>query len=172
MAVLGIGGLGHLALQFSNKMGFRTIAIVRGAARDELARGLGAHDYIDTTAGPAGKALAEMGGADLIVCTAQTTEPVSGLLAGLRPHGRLTLLGVDDGSITLPAAQLVMHELSVGGVVTGNTRDIEETMAFALRTGVRPLIERMPLESANEALERIGAGNVAFRIVLDATTQR
>ncbi len=172
VAVLGIGGLGHLALQFSNKMGFRTIAIARGAARDGLARGLGAHDYIDTTAGPAGKALAEMGGADLIVCTAQTTEPVSGLLAGLRPHGRLTLLGVDDGSITLPAAQLVMHELSVGGVVTGNTRDIEETMAFALRTGVRPLIERMPLESANEALERIGAGNVAFRIALDATTQR
>ena len=172
VAVLGIGGLGHLAIQFAAKMGFHTIAIARGAERAGLARSLGAHDFIDATAGPAGKALAALGGADLVVCTAQTSEPVSGLLAGLRPHGRITLLGVDSGSITLPAAMLVMHELSVGGVVTGNTRDIEETMGFALTTGVRPLVERMPLEAANEALARIEAGNVAFRIVLDAVGQR
>ncbi|MDA8101489.1 MAG: zinc-binding dehydrogenase, partial [Nitrospiraceae bacterium] len=172
VAVLGIGGLGHLAIQFAAKMGFYTIALARGGERAGLARSLGAHDFVDATAHPAGKALAALGGADLIVCTAQTTEPVSGLLAGLRPHGRLTLLGVDDGTITLPAALLVMHELSVGGVVTGNTRDIEETMGFALMAGVRPLVERMPLEAANEALARIEAGNVAFRIVLDVTGQR
>jgi alcohol dehydrogenase len=167
VAVLGIGGLGHLALQFAAKMGHRTVAIARGADRMALARELGAHEFIDATEGSMGEALAGLGGADLIVCTAQTTEPVAGLFVGLRPHGRLTLLGVDDGLITLPAAQLVMGELSVGGIVTGNTRDIEETMRFALTAGVRPLVEKMPLAAANEALERIDKGHVAFRIVLD-----
>lgn len=168
VAVFGIGGLGHLAIQFSAKMGFRTIAIARGPERAELARRLGAHEYIDATAGSAGDVLKELGGADLIVCTAQTTEPISGLLAGLRSHGRLTVLGVDEGAITVPVAQLVMRELHVSGVVTGSTNDIEEAMAFALTTGVRPMIEKMPLRAANEALERIAAGNIGFRIVLDA----
>lgn len=167
VAVFGLGGLGHLAVQFAAAMGYRTVAIARGPERAELARELGAHEYIDSAERPAGAALADLGGADLIVCTAPTTEPVAELLTGLRVDGRLTLIGVDGGTVAVPAAQLVMKGQTLTGHLTGSAHDTEEAMRFAVTTGVRPLVERMPLTEANEAVARIRAGEPRFRIVLD-----
>jgi alcohol dehydrogenase len=169
VAVFGSGGLGHLAIQFAAKMGYRTIAIARGTDRAELAHQLGAHHYIDSATRAPGEALTELGGADLILSTAPTTELVSDLLPGLAVHGRLTLIGVDAGTVAVPAARLIRNGQIITGHLTGSARDTEEAMQFAQTNGVRPMIERMPLEQANEAIARIAAGKPRFRIVLDAT---
>lgn len=167
VAVFGVGGLGHLALQFAAKLGYETIAIARGGDREKLARDLGAHHYIDSTAQASGAAMKELGGADLIVCTASSTAPVDELLTGLNVHGQLTLVGVDAGSLTVPAAQLVMNGHTVTGHLTGSARETEEAMEFAVTNNVRPMIERMPLEQAGEAVTRLRSGAPRFRIVLD-----
>lgn len=167
VAVFGIGGLGHLALQFAAKLGYETIAIARGRDREKTARELGAHHYLDSNAQAPGAALKELGGADLIVCTASSTGPVDELLTGLNVHGQLTLVGVDAGSLNVPAAQLVMNGHTITGHLTGSARETEEAMEFAVTNGVRPMIERMPLEQAGEALTRLRSGAPRFRIVLD-----
>lgn len=172
VAVFGLGGLGHLAVQFAAKMGHEVTAIARGPEREELARRLGAHHYIDSTAVAPGAALKACGGADLIVSTAATTRPVAELVDGLRVHGRLTIIGVDDGTIEIPAAELVMGSKIITGHLTGSTLEIEETMRFAVVNAVRPMIERMPLEQAGAAVARLAAGNPRFRIILDATDNR
>ncbi|WP_449276625.1 alcohol dehydrogenase catalytic domain-containing protein [Leucobacter sp. GX24907] len=172
VAVFGIGGLGHLAVQFAAKLGYEVVAIARGAERAALARELGADHYIDSAASEPGAALRELGGADLILSTASTTAPVAELIAGLRTHGRLVIIGVDGGTIELPAAQLAMHSIVVTGHLTGSALDIEETMRFALLNDVRPMVERMPLEHANEAIAALEAGSARFRIVLDARSER
>lgn len=166
VAVFGVGGLGHLAVQFAAKMGHRVVAIARGAERASLARRLGAHDYIDSTATDAGRALADLGGADLIVCTAPTTEPVAGLLPGLAVRGRLTLIGVDAGTVAVPVGQLVMNGQVITGHLTGSALDTEEAMRFAALNDVHPVIERVPLRHANDALQRLAEGDVRFRFVL------
>ena len=167
VAVFGIGGLGHLAVQFASAMGYRTIAIARGTDRAEMARQLGADHYIDSTAQDPGQALAELGGADLILSTASTTDPVETLLPGLAVYGRLVMIGVDDGSITVPAGQLMSKGQTVTGHLTGSPTDTEQTMRFAHRNGVRPIIEQMPLTEANAAVARVSNGDARFRIVLD-----
>lgn len=167
VAVFGVGGLGHLAIQFAAKMGYRTIAVARGPDRAAPALRLGAHHYIDSTAESVGHALADLGGADLVLSTASTTTPLADLLPGLATHGRLTLIGVDGGSVPVPAAQLVMNGQTITGHLTGSARDTEEAMNFAHLNGIRPVIERMPLEQADEALTRIAAGKARFRVVLD-----
>lgn len=167
VAVFGIGGLGHLALQFSAAMGYRTIAIARGPDREPLARDLGAHEYIDSVQGHAGAALAEFGGADLIVSTASSTAHVAGLLTGLRVRGQLTLVGVDSGLIELPVGRLVMRSQKVAGHLTGSARDTETAMRFARANNVRPMIERMPLTEVSDALTRVASGTARFRIVLE-----
>lgn len=172
VAVFGLGGLGHLAVQFAAKMGHEVTAIARGPGREELARRLGAHRYIDSTAVAPGAALKGLGAVDLIVSTASTTEPVVELIDGLRVHGCLTIIGVDGGTIQVPAAQLVMGSKIITGHLTGSALDIEETMRFAAVNDVRPMIERMPLEQAGEAVARLAAGKARFRIVLDATNTR
>ena len=111
--------------------------------------------------------MAELGSADLIVATASSTESIVSLLPGLAVGGRLTLIGVDAGSLNIPVAPLVMKGLSVTGHLTGSARDTEEAMEFALLNGVRLVIERMPLDAANDAVSRISAGKARFRIVLD-----
>lgn len=167
VAVFGIGGLGHLAVQFAAKLGYETIAIARGGDREKLARDLGAHHYIDSDAQAPGASLKELGGADLIVCTASSTAPVDELLTGLNVHGQLTLVGVDAGSVTVPAAQLVMNGDTVTGHLTGSARETEEAMQFAVTNDVRPMIERMPLAQAGEAVTRLRSGASRFRTVLD-----
>ncbi|MEV0172239.1 alcohol dehydrogenase catalytic domain-containing protein [Streptomyces sp. NPDC050803] len=172
VAVFGIGGLGHLAVQFAAGLGYETVAIARGGDREKLARDLGAHHYIDSDAQAPGAALKALGGADLIVYTASSTTPVDELLTGLNVHGQLTLVGVDAGSVTVPAARLVMNGHTLTGHLTGSARETEEAMAFAVTNGVRPMIERMPLERAGEAVTRLQSGAPRFRIVLDTTDGR
>ena len=172
VAVFGLGGLGHLAVQFAAKMGYEVIAIARGPEREELARRLSAHHYIDGAAAAPGAALRELGGADLILSTAPTTEPVPELIDGLRVYGRLTMIGIDGGTVEVPAAQLVRNSQILTGHLTGSALDTEETMRFAVVNDVRPMIERMPLEQAGEAVARLAAGKPRFRIVLDATNSR
>lgn len=167
VAVFGLGGLGHLAVQFAAALGYETVAIARGAGREHLARDLGAHHYIDGDAQAPGAALKNLGGADLVVHTASSTAPVDELLTGLGVHGRLTLVGVDAGTVTVPAARLVMNGHILTGHLTGSPRETEEAMAFAVTHGVRPLIERMPLERAGDAVTRLRSGAPRFRIVLD-----
>lgn len=167
VAVFGIGGLVRLAIQFAAKMGYRTITIARGLEREELARQLGANHYIDSNDLHPGQALFELGGADLILSTASTTEPLSELSTGLSIGGQLTIIGVDGGDITVSAAQLMMNRQIITGHLTGSANDTEQTMKFAHLHGVKPLIERMPLDQANEAIARISAGKPRFRIVLE-----
>jgi alcohol dehydrogenase len=172
VAVFGFGGLGHLAVQFAAKLGYRTTVIARGTERADAAHGLGAHRYIDSAGQQPGAALAESGGADLIVYTASSTEPVEELMAGLAVHGQLTLLGADANAVSIPSGQLVAKGQTVTGHLTGSPRETEEAMEFALTTGVRPVIERLPLEQAADAVDRLRAGRARFRIVLDTSGSR
>ncbi|MFJ4123760.1 alcohol dehydrogenase catalytic domain-containing protein [[Kitasatospora] papulosa] len=169
VAVFGVGGLGHLAVQFAVKLGYETVAIARGRDREHLVRELGARHYVDSDAHAPGAVLKEFGGADLIVYTASSTAPVDELLTGLRTHGQLTLVGVDAGSVTVPAARLVMNGHTLTGHLTGSPRETEEAMAFAVTTGVRSMIERMPLKKADDAVTRLRSGAPRFRIVLDTS---
>lgn len=167
VAVFGLGGLGHLAVQFSAALGYETIALARGPARAAQALELGADRYVDTTEEPAPAALAALGGADLIVYTASDTAPAAALIDGLAVHGRLTLVGVDAGHLQIPAAALVFRGNDVTGNLTGSPRETEDAMRFALRTGVRPIVEHLPLADAAVALDRMREGAVRFRAVLD-----
>lgn len=169
VAVFGIGGLGHLALQFASAMGHRVVAIARGAEREELARRLGAVAYVDSTVEDVPAALQELGGADLVVSTASSTAQVSELVRGLRTGGRLTLVGVDGGTVQIPAATLVMNGITVTGSLTGSPQDIEEAMAFAVLSGVKPMIDVVPLTDASAAVDRLASGEARFRMVLEVT---
>ncbi|WP_308407977.1 zinc-binding dehydrogenase [Streptomyces mayonensis] len=139
----------------------------RGDDREELARELGARHYVDSTREAPGTALAALGGVDHVIRTASTTDALGELVTGLRPHGRLTLVGVGDGVLCLPVGLLVGQGVSVTGHLTGSARDTEEAMAFAVTNGVRPVIERMPLREAGAAVARLRSAAPRFRIVLD-----
>lgn len=128
---------------------------------------LGAKEHIDSSQSEPGAELAGLGGAGLIVSTSSSSSDVSRLLPGLRVRGELALVGVDGCSLTIPVSQLVMKGQTVSGHLTGSASDIEETMRFAMLNGVRPLIEKMPLTDANEAVQRLAEGKARFRIVLD-----
>ncbi|MGV9778959.1 alcohol dehydrogenase catalytic domain-containing protein, partial [Streptosporangium sp. NPDC003464] len=167
VAVYGLGGLGHLAVQFAARMGHEVVAIARGTAREQDAAAFGARHYIDAATQDAGQRLAELGGADLILCTAPTSEPISALLDGLRLRGRLTLIGVDGGAIRLPVARLVMNAQIVTGHLTGNPADIEDTMRFAVANDVRPRLQRLPLEQADLAVRRLREGQARYRLLLE-----
>lgn len=166
VAVLGIGGLGHMALQYARKMGFRVIAVGRGddIAADALA--LGAHHYIDTHREDAAACLQAMGGARAIIATIGHAETVAALMKGLAPQGTLVLLGAGKDPLPVSAGHLVVGERSVLGSITGTPHDNERTLDFSVLTGVRPRIETMPLEEANEAFQRMKSGDVKFRVVL------
>lgn len=167
VAVFGLGGLGHLAVQFAARMGHETVAIARGADREDWARDLGVHGYVDSTAHPPGRALADLGGADLIVSTASSTDAVAELIDGLALGGQLTLVGVDPGSIQVPVARLVMTAQKISGHLTGTPSDIEEAMAFAVLNSVEVVEEPYQLDDAAQALKRLASGEARFRVVLD-----
>jgi alcohol dehydrogenase len=172
VAVFGLGGLGHLAVQFAAAMGYETIALARGAERSAAAARLGADRYVDTEAESPAAVLAGLGGADLVVYTASDTGPATQLLGGLAGHGRLVLVGVDAGRLAVPVADLVMHAHRITGHLTGSPRDTEDAMRFAVRNGVRPVIEQLPLRDAATAIERLRRGAVRFRTVLDPWERR
>jgi alcohol dehydrogenase len=166
VAVLGIGGLGHMALQYASKMGFKVAAVGRGQDIAEDALKLGAHGYIDTAKQDAAGKLQSMGGANAVIATISHAETVSSLIAGLAPRGRLVLLGTGKDPLSVSPRHLVSGERRVVGSITGTPYENEKTLDFSVLTGVRPQIETLPLEKAFEAYQRMRSGNVKFRMVL------
>mgnify|MGYP003575435770 CR=1 FL=1 len=166
VAVLGIGGLGHMALQYARRMGFKVAAVGRGRDIAEDARSLGAHVYIDTDREDAAESLQRMGGAMAIIATIGDPAAVAAAMAGLSPQGRLVVLGAGKNPLPVSAGFLVGGERSVLGSITGSPYENEKTLDFSVLTGARPWIETMPLEQANEAYLRMKSGDAKFRMVL------
>lgn len=166
VAVLGVGGLGHLGIQFASKFGFHTVAIGRGGDKDDLALKLGAKRYIDTDKTNAAEELTKMGGASVILATAPSSKAISALVDGLGVDGKLLVVGASPESLTVSPIQLIGQRRSVQGWPAGTSRDSEDTLIFCQRTGVRAMIERFPLARAAEAYDRMMSGTVRFRSVL------
>jgi len=166
VAVQGIGGLGHLGIQFARQMGFRTVAIGRGADKQALAKKLGAHSYIDTSATDPAEALRKMGGAHVVLATAPDSKSMSALVDGLGPKGTLMIIGAGMESLTVTPLQLIAGSKVVHGWASGTARDSQDTLEFSALSGVRPMIERYPLEKAAEAYEQMISGRARFRVVL------
>ena len=166
VAVLGVGGLGHLGIQFAAKMGFRTVAIGRGGDKEGLALKLGAERYIDTGKEDAAAALQALGGAKAILATVPSGKAVSPLVGGLGVRGKLIIVGVSPEPIEVPSFVMVGQSASVVGHASGTSIESEDTLRFSARSGVRPMIEVVPLEQAAEAYARMMRGDARFRMVL------
>jgi len=166
VAVHGIGGLGHLGVQFAAKMGFHTVAVARGADKAKLALSLGADRYIDSTAEDSAKALAEMGGARVVLATVTDAEAMSAMIGGLGIEGKLLVLGAPPTPLAVPAFPMIAGCRSVAGWYSGVSIDSEDTLAFSERTGVRSMNEVLPLAKANDAFDRMMSGKARFRVVL------
>ena len=166
VAVQGIGGLGHLGIQFANKLGYKVAAIGRGAENLGLAKRLGAAVYIDGQSVDVAKTLQEMGGAQVILATAPSSKAMSQLIDGLATNGRLMVVGVDSDPIEVTPIQLISKTRSIQGWVAGTPPDCEDALRCAELTGVRPMIESYPLERASEAYARMMGGHAQFRVVL------
>ena len=166
VAVQGIGGLGHLGIQFAKHMGFRTVAIGRGGEKEKLAEDLGAHIYIDTSAVDAATVLQRMGGAKAILAMGTSGAAMAALVPGLSPRGKLIVVGVPQDPIQLSAVSLVFGGRSIYGSLTGTAIDNEDTLAFSVLENIRPMIETLPLEQAADAYTRMMQGKARFRMVL------
>jgi D-arabinose 1-dehydrogenase-like Zn-dependent alcohol dehydrogenase len=166
VAVLGIGGLGHLGIQFASKFGYNVAAIARGPEDAALAKKLGANVYIDSTATNAAEALQKLGGAQVILATAPSSKAMSELFDGLGPNGKLLVIGASTDPIQVTPVQLISGSRSIQGWAAGTPADSEDTLHFAQLTGVRPMIETYPLEKAAEAYARMMSGKAQFRVVL------
>ena len=166
VAVLGVGGLGHLGVQFAQRLGYETIAVARGTDKEPLARQLGAHHYVDSTAGDPSEALQSLGGVDLILATITNAAAMGALFGGLRPNGRLLVLGGDAEPLPIPEMALISGSRHISGHASGTSIDSEDTLRFSARSGVRPMIETMPLERAADAYEKMMSGAARFRMVL------
>jgi D-arabinose 1-dehydrogenase-like Zn-dependent alcohol dehydrogenase len=166
VAVLGIGGLGHLGIQFANKCGYRVAAIGRGSDNAELAKKLGASLYIDSRATNAAEELQKLGGAKAILATAPSSKAMSELIDGLGPNGKLLVIGATFDPIEVTPVQLIGGSRTIQGFTSGTPIDSEDTLRFAELTGVRPMIETYPLEKAAEAYARMMSGEARFRVVL------
>jgi len=168
VAIQGIGGLGHLGVQYARQMGFHTIAVGRGTGADKegLAKKLGAHDYIDSAAVNPADALQKLGGANVILATAPDSKSMSALVDGLAPDGKLMVVGATADPISVTPLQLIMKRRGIQGWPSGSAIDWEDTLKFSVLTGVRPMIERYPLEKVNEAYQQMITGRARFRVVL------
>ncbi len=166
VAVLGVGGLGHLGVQYAQKMGFRVAAIARGTEKSDLASDLGAHTYIDSTATDPGEELAKLGGARVILSTVTNGEAVAATIGGLGVGGELVVVGAAEQPIPVPASALIGIQAGLRGHPSGTANDSEETLAFSVLTGVEATIETMPLEDAGAAYQKMMDGDARFRIVL------
>jgi propanol-preferring alcohol dehydrogenase len=171
VAIQGIGGLGHLGVQYARKLGYRVAAIARGTDKAVLAEKLGAHHYIDSAAVDPARALQELGGAVAIVATAASGASMSPLVAGLAPRGQLVVVGVGEDPIEVNGADLVFGGRSVVGSLTGSSIENEENLRFAATHGVAPMTEVLPFEEAPAAYERMMSGQARFRVVLDMQPQ-
>jgi D-arabinose 1-dehydrogenase-like Zn-dependent alcohol dehydrogenase len=166
VAIQGIGGLGHLGIQYARQMGFRTVAIGRGADKQPLATKLGAHEYIDTNANAPGPALKKLGGAKIALATAPDSKSISALVDGLLANGTLLVIGAGAESLTVTPLQLIGGRSMIKGWASGTGKDSEDTLRFSSLTGVRPMIEKYPLEKAAAAYEQMISGRARFRVVL------
>lgn len=166
VAVLGIGGLGHLGIQYASKMGFHTVAVARGKDKEALARKLGAAQYIDSQAQDAAQELTALGGARVILATVTSGEAMSALQGGLGVRGTLMVLGAAEG-LNVSALGLIMGKRSVQGWYSGTSIDSQDTLSFSARQNVRSMNEVYPLERAAEGYERMMSGKARFRVVLD-----
>ena len=169
VAIQGIGGLGHLGVQYARKMGFRTVAIGGGPDKQHLAAKLGAHIYIDAKSEDAASALQKLGGADVILATAPSGAAIGSLLPGLAVRGKLVVVGVSGDAIPLNGIPLVFGGRSVIGSLTGRAIEMQDTLDFSVLADVRPMIETLPLAKAEEAYKRMMSGDARFRIVLTMT---
>jgi D-arabinose 1-dehydrogenase-like Zn-dependent alcohol dehydrogenase len=166
VAVLGVGGLGHLGVQFAAKMGFDTVAIARGNDKEPLARTLGAQHYIDSQAQDAAGELLKLGGARVILATVTNAKAMSAVLGGLGVDGKLIILGVAPEPLEVPPFLLIPARRSVVGWPSGTSLDSQDTLAFSALTGVRSMNEVFPLERVTEAYEHMMSGKARFRVVL------
>jgi propanol-preferring alcohol dehydrogenase len=166
VAVQGIGGLGHLGVQFARHMGFRTAAIGRGRDKEKLAKDLGAHTYVDVATEDPAAVLQRLGGARAILATAPSGDGMGPLVSGLAPRGKLIVVGVPFDPIQLSAFPLVFGGRAIYGSLTGTPIDNEDTLAFSVLENIRPMIETVPLEKAAEGYARMMAGKARFRMVL------
>jgi D-arabinose 1-dehydrogenase-like Zn-dependent alcohol dehydrogenase len=167
VAILGVGGLGHLGVQFAAKMGFETIAIARGQDKAAFVHQLGARHYIDSTKEDVAAALTKLGGAKVVLATVTDADAMSAVIDGLAPTGVLIIVGASIEPIKVSPLQLIGGRKSIKGWPSGTAQDSEDTMAFGVLSGVRPLIERFPLERAGEAYERMMSGHARFRVVIE-----
>jgi len=166
VAVQGLGGLGHLGIQFASKMGYRTVAIGRGQDKEPFALKLGANRYLDADAVDVAKELASLGGASVILATAPNSKAMSDLVDGLGVGGKLIVVGASPEPISVTPIQLIGQRRSIQGWPSGSARDSEETLNFCALTGIRPMVETFPLEQAAAAYDRMVSGKARFRVVL------
>ncbi|MGW1029600.1 alcohol dehydrogenase [Streptomyces sp. NPDC002577] len=167
VAVLGIGGLGHLGVRYAAAMGFETVAIARGSDKADFAKQLGAHHYIDSTAGTTvADALQSLGGAKVVLATAANSDAITATVDGLTHRGELVVIGADADPLGITPVQLLMRARIVRGHPSGTALDIQDTMAFSALHGIRPMTEIMPLDQADEAYRKMLSGTPRFRMVL------
>ena len=166
VAIQGIGGLGHLGIQYARQMGFHTVGIGRGGDKEPLACKLGAHAYVDTSVGAPVGQLQQLGGARVILATAPDSKAIAALVGGLAPGGKLVIVGVSPEPLNISLMDLVLARRSIQGWPSGTAKDSEDTLRFSVLTGVRPMIERYPLEKAADAYEQMISGRARFRVVL------
>ncbi|MGJ6968082.1 alcohol dehydrogenase catalytic domain-containing protein [Streptosporangium sp. G11] len=167
VAVQGIGGLGHLGLQYAAKLGYRVAAVARGTEKAALARRLGADHYIDSSSEDPGSALQKLGGAAAIIATAASGASMTALVAGLAPRGHMVVVGAASDPISVNTADLIFGTRTLSGSLTGTSIENEDNLAFSGRHDIRPMIETMPLAEAPKAYERMLSGEARFRVVLD-----
>jgi D-arabinose 1-dehydrogenase-like Zn-dependent alcohol dehydrogenase len=166
VAVLGVGGLGHLGVQFAAKMGFNTVAIARGKDKEALAKKLGARHYIDSQAQDPSAELARLGGAKVILATVTNGNAMSAVLGGLGVNGKMIVLGAPHEPLGVSSLLLISGRRSIMGWPSGTSIDSQDTLSYSTLTGVRSMNETFPLERAAEAYERMMSGNARFRVVL------
>ena len=165
-AIQGLGGLGHLGLQYASKAGYKTVALSSSAAKEKFARDLGAHEYIDGSKDDQGEALQKLGGADIIICTAPNPAVIKGLIGGLAPKGKLVVVAL-AGEIPVDTTAMIQKGLSVSGWPSGHALDCEDAIEFADTHKVKCLVEKFPLQDARKAFEHMMSGEARFRAVLD-----
>ena len=166
VAILGLGGLGHLAVQFAARMGLNTVAIARGKDKEQLARNLGAHHYVDSQTQNPAKELTKLGGARVILATVTSGKAMSAVVGGLGVDGKLIILGAASDPLEVSGLQLISGRRAISGWPSGTAIDSRDTMLFSALVGVRPMNEIFPLERAAEAYERMMSGQARFRVVL------
>lgn len=168
VAVQGIGGLGHLGVQYAHRLGYRVVAIARGSEKAKLAAQLGADEYIDSSVQDPAAELQRLGGADAVLATAASAPAMSPLVAGLAPRGRMVVLGLDPTEpLSVSTTELIFGSRTVMGSLTGTSIENEDNLEFCLRRGIHPTVETVPLTEAPEAYARMMSGRARFRMVID-----